>query len=139
MATLKRVSRGALALIGPANGAGPRPAKVRPARGQHTSATGAVLCMVAGLPARGPEKARRASRQRSGSTDEGLKSSFRCARRFGESYAQLRQGFVLTGLFRQLNLSCGADVGTNCLMTLEPMEAPRAANTDLRCLDRVAP
>ena len=43
------------------------------------------------------------------------------------------------GLFRQLSPIYGADVGTNCLMTLEPMEAPRAANTDPRSEDLAAP
>ena len=134
MATLKRVSRGALALIGPANGAGPRPAKARPARGRLTSATDAVLCMVAGLPARGPRKARRASRQSSGNTDEGQRPSQRPTSRYGRTYAQLRQGCALTGLFRQLNLICGADVTLNRLMSLEPMKgtASREAQSIIR-------
>jgi hypothetical protein len=44
---LRRVSRGALAPIGPANGAGPRPAKARPARDRHISAMDAAPCTVA--------------------------------------------------------------------------------------------
>jgi hypothetical protein len=38
--TLRRVSHGALAPIGPANAAGPKPVKARPARGRHKSETG---------------------------------------------------------------------------------------------------
>ena len=41
---MRTAFRGALALIDPANGAGPRPARARPARGRRTSAIGAVLC-----------------------------------------------------------------------------------------------
>ena len=128
-----------MAQIGPAKGVGLRPEKARPARGRRTSAMAALLCMMAGLPARGPRRARRASRLRTGSTVGGLKSSFRCARRFGESYAQLRRGCALTGLFRELNVICGADVTQNRLMTLEPMKAPLAANTDPRSENLVAP
>ena len=40
---------GVLAPIGPANGTGLRLLKARPARGRRTSATDAVLCMVANL------------------------------------------------------------------------------------------
>ena len=47
IATLKRAFYGASAPMGPANGAGPRPVKARPVRGRRTSATDAVLCMVA--------------------------------------------------------------------------------------------
>ena len=43
------------------------------------------------------------------------------------------------GLFRQLSPIYGADVGTNCLMTLEPMEAPRAAHTEPRSEAHVMP
>ncbi len=42
---------GALAPIGPANGAGPRPVKARPARGRRTSATDAAPCTVGSLQA----------------------------------------------------------------------------------------
>jgi hypothetical protein len=49
----------ALAPIGPANGAGPRPARARPARGRRTSATDTALCTVADL--QGPRQ-RMASR-----------------------------------------------------------------------------
>ena len=46
---MRKVFRGALAPIGPANGAGLRPVRARPARDRRTSATGAVLCTVADL------------------------------------------------------------------------------------------
>ena len=45
----RRVISGALAPIGPANGAGPRPVRARPARGRRTSATDAAPCTVADL------------------------------------------------------------------------------------------
>ena len=38
-----------MAPIGPANGAGPRPEKARPARGRRISAIGAVLCALVDL------------------------------------------------------------------------------------------
>ena len=48
-ATLKRASHGALAPIGRADGAGPRHAKARPARGRRTSATDVAPCTVANI------------------------------------------------------------------------------------------
>ena len=45
----RRVISGALAPIGPANGAGPRPVRGRPARGKRTSAMDAVPCTVADI------------------------------------------------------------------------------------------
>ena len=46
---MRRAFRGALASIGRANGAGPRPVRARPARGRHTSATDGAHCTAAGL------------------------------------------------------------------------------------------
>ena len=44
------VFHGASALIGPANGAAPRPEKARPARGRRASATDAALCTGGKIP-----------------------------------------------------------------------------------------
>ena len=103
------VFHGASALIGPANGAAPRPEKARPARGRRASATDAALCTVARfhrarqrMAWRGLQRLVRpmGSTQRRSGRSQGVmqKRDGRCAR----SWLSLRHGSWTTVIWTRI-------------------------------------
>ena len=79
-----------MVLIGPANGARPRPVRARPARGRRTSAMGAALCTVA--RSKGPKTEDGLARLTAARTTHGkyTKEKRAVARRYAEQGRQMR-------------------------------------------------
>ena len=84
-ATLKRVSLGNLAPIGPANGVKPRHAKAPRAKNLRSPVKLAVGCTGAFPQVLKHRRARLASQLRIGSTDGGLRPSLRLVNRYGQT------------------------------------------------------
>jgi hypothetical protein len=72
----------------PANAAAPEPAAAPRAKSLHLLVSLGVGCMVAFPLVQKPLRARRASRPRTGSTDNGLRASQRPVSKYGLNYAQ---------------------------------------------------
>ena len=91
---MRRAFRGASGPIGPANGAGPRPAKARPARDRHISAMDAAPCTVAAST--GPKTEDGLARLTAARTTHGkyTKQKRAAAKRFAEQGRQMRACFV---------------------------------------------
>lgn len=106
--TLKRVSLGDLAPTGLARDVEQRHAKAPPVRNLHSPAKLAVDCTGAYLQVLKHRRAKHGSQLRNGSMEGGLGPLLRLVNRYGRTCVPWRLGCALTGLFKQLNLICGA-------------------------------